>query len=77
MEGSMSGVKNKLSLIDSKESWMQLTKSKTITAVRWKELITVIIIRPWIVIIKIDNNYTNANNNNNNNVNKCIDNNDL
>ena len=68
-------VKNKLSLVDSKESWMQLTKSKAITAVRRKELITVIIIIPLIVIIKIYNNYSNANNNNN--VNKRIDNNDL
>ena len=57
------------------ESWMQMTNSKTITAVRWKELITVIIIIPLIVIIKIYNNYSNANNDNNGN--KCIDNNDL
>jgi len=29
----MFGVQKKLSLVDSKESWMQLTKSKAITTV--------------------------------------------
>ena len=58
----MFGVQKKLSLVDSKESWMQLTKSKAITSVWRKELITVIIIIPLIVIIKIYIAISNYNN---------------